>query len=535
MTELLIRTEDIEDDEILDFYVETDRDREIVEKLKSRTPIILVGSRGVGKSFLMKVAQQQLTNNFVGERILPVYLTFRKSSLITDDKAGTFTYWMMSHICTSIIRQLRKHGLLANVSSSINILSGDKFDNQTEPRIEQIQKQYENSWQTPSVVDEGKIPTVEAFKDAIDELCVELDIKRIVLFIDEAAHIFIRQQQMQFFTLFRDLRCPKITCNAAVYPGVTVYGDVFQYSQDANFIHIERDVQSDSYINEMKEMVEKQTGAESDLLTKISRQGEYFADLAYACSGNPRFLLKSLDKLQKFQSQEINQELKEFYKVTLLAEHSSLSEKYPSLRQLIDWGRDFIENNVLPELQRKNNESLKEGKATSCFIWINKDTPAPVRNSIKLLEYTGIVQEHTRGIKATRGEVGVRYMVNLGCLFAMEANPTTTALAIAKNLSSKRMTEYGMNSPAFETIKDCLEVFKDNNVTEALTSQLNKNISVLELTPKMKDKLRSVGLNTIKDVLTAPESKLQEAPYVGQKRSRMMKNRALIPIYEYLI
>ena len=92
-----------------------------------------------------------------------------------------------------------------------------------------------------------------------------------------------------------------------------------------------------------------------------------------------------------------------------------------------------------------------------------------------------------------------------------------------------------MNGPAFEPIKDCLEVFKDNNVTEALTFQLNKNISVLELTPKMKDKLRSVGLNTIKDVLTAPESKLQEAPYVGQKRSRMMKNRALIPIYEYLI
>lgn len=114
MTELLIRTEDIEDDEILDFYVETDRDREIVEKLKSRTPIILVGSRGVGKSFLMKVAQQQLTNNFDRERILPIYLTFRKSSLITDDKAGTFTCWMMSHICTSIIRQLRKHGLLAN-------------------------------------------------------------------------------------------------------------------------------------------------------------------------------------------------------------------------------------------------------------------------------------------------------------------------------------------------------------------------------------------------------------------------------------
>ena len=46
------RTEDFMLNEILESYVETSTDRRIVDKLKSRSPIVLRGSRGVGKSFL---------------------------------------------------------------------------------------------------------------------------------------------------------------------------------------------------------------------------------------------------------------------------------------------------------------------------------------------------------------------------------------------------------------------------------------------------------------------------------------------------
>lgn len=53
----VIRTEEISLDEILDLYVPTEGDASILEKLKSKTPIVLVGSRGMGKSFLFKVSQ----------------------------------------------------------------------------------------------------------------------------------------------------------------------------------------------------------------------------------------------------------------------------------------------------------------------------------------------------------------------------------------------------------------------------------------------------------------------------------------------
>jgi ABC-type phosphate/phosphonate transport system ATPase subunit len=60
MPEFKIRTETIKPSRILDFYVETKYDREIVNKLKSESPIVLVGSRGVGKSFLLRVAEEEL-------------------------------------------------------------------------------------------------------------------------------------------------------------------------------------------------------------------------------------------------------------------------------------------------------------------------------------------------------------------------------------------------------------------------------------------------------------------------------------------
>ena len=84
MAELLFRTEDIPNGEILDLFVETEQDRDVIEKLKSISPTIIVGSRGVGKSFLMKVAEQELNQNFNSDKILPVYLTFTKSSLFTQ-------------------------------------------------------------------------------------------------------------------------------------------------------------------------------------------------------------------------------------------------------------------------------------------------------------------------------------------------------------------------------------------------------------------------------------------------------------------
>lgn len=534
MSDLLFRTEDIPNEDILDLFVETNQDRDVIEKLKSVSPIILVGSRGVGKSFLMKVAEEELNKTFISEKVLPVYLTFNKSSLIHSSDARQFSNWMLSLICSKVIRQLRRKGLLANLPNSINILSGGQYS-EGDLKIEDVAKLYEESWKNPAnEIATSPIPTVDDFKDAIQEICEELGIKRINLLIDEAAHIFRPEQQRQFFTLFRDLRSPYISCNAAVYPGVTSYGDVFQYTQDATFININRDIFSDSYIERMREIVEKQTDADSNLLTEISRNRNNFEILAYAASGNPRFLLKSISRTSKLSSTQLNETIREFYKVELLAEHSNLSEKYPGQTGLIDWGRQFVENIILPEIQKKNIGYLQDDKQTSCFIWVHKDVPQTVKESLRLLEYTGIIQEHGKGIKATNAEIGTRFLINLGCIFSQESSPSSTSLPIARNITSKRMTEFGMNNPYFKDLVDKIPDFKENDMNEILSKELAKPIDVLDLSGWIKDTLKGINILTVKDILTTTEANLKTAYYVGDKRARLVKTAATTSVYEYL-
>lgn len=530
--ELLIRTEDITDDKILDLYVETSQDRAYVTELKKTTPVILVGSRGVGKSFLMKVAYKELFDAFPHDRVMPVYITFTKSSLVSVGGNNEFHGWMMSRICVSIIRQMKKLGLLVP-SRSLDVLSGGQYQEQKKLAIEEIKDAFEESWRKKSNVDITAIPTVDDLKEAIEDFCIENNVNRIVLFIDEAAHVFIRAQQVQFFTMFRDLRCPYISCNAAVYPGVTAFGNVFQTAQDASFLNMNRDVSSSDYVEKMREIVEKQQPS-SKLLDDISRHKEYFSDLAYAASGNPRLLLKTLSKLPAFKTNEINTVIKEFYKADILGDHSMMEEKYPSLRDLIKWGRDFLDNNLLPELQKRNNAGLATGQ-TTCYFWVSNHCPKAVEHALDLLEYTGLIIKDKSAIKSSKREVGSRYMVNIGCLLSLEANPLSTAHDIILCFKVNKFAEFGANSPAFEGIKDSLSVISENEVSDSLQTQLDKSIKVLDISTRMKEKLREIGINTVREVMEATESKLMEAHYVGQVRSRNMKTAAMNSVYEYLI
>jgi hypothetical protein len=535
MSEFFFRTEDIPPDEILQYFVETKRDREIINLLKARNPVVLAGSRGVGKSFLLRVAESELLTAFGAERIFPVYVTFSKSSLIHTTDQLQFQHWMLAKICARLVRALSKAGLLGATPASLSILTGQQGASVAtiDTRIEGIATAFEDSWkQAPGSIDLAGLPTVEAFRDAIEDLCDALKIARLIVLIDEAAHIFLPEQQRQFFTLFRDLRSPYMSCKAAVYPGVTSYGDTFQPMHDATMIAFERDILSAEYVSNMREIVEKQS--ESEIISDIARHGQNFAILAYAASGNPRILLKTLSRAPRVTAQLTNEVIREYYRSDIWSEHSLLPDKYAGHRLLIDWGRKFIETEVLPDLKRKNDAYIQAEKASTCFFWIHRDAPQPVKEALKLLAYTGIVSEHANGIKATRGEVGTRYAVNLGCLFALEATPTTSALPIAQNLTPRRMSEYGANHNAYQSLLAEVPTFTEANVGDILSKQLAKSIDVLDIAYWQRKGLRSLGLTTIGDVLNVSEYKLMEISYVGEKRSRRMRNAAMEAVYEYL-
>lgn len=531
MSEFIFRTEELNDDQISEFFVSSDYEQDIVDKLKAPSPVLLIGSRGVGKSFLFKVSEIQLIREFSEKKILPVSLTFRKASLVKTSTPEQFQYWMLARICSELLRALKKTGKLSPVNNGLSLLAGQTSDDSN--RIDIIVKEFEESWKTPGkLVDIDDIPSLDDFLNAIQDLCEELDIARIVLFIDEAAHVFLPQQQREFFTLFRDLRSPYIKCNAAVYPGVTVYGDTFEPIHDAVKISLIRNVKDPNYVLNMKEMVLKQV-RDSSLAMKLSQNGENFTLLAYAASGNPRYLLNSVAMAEKMDSKAVNNVFREYYRERQWAEHTKLAERFPGYKGFIDWGRDFLETIILPELKTKNDNYLLNGngKGTTLYFWVHNGAPYEVKEALRILEYSGLVYEDASGIRATRSEVGTRYMVNIGCLLAVEATPTSIGLSIIKKSDVRRMSEYGANQPIYNAIQG----YVAQGETDALREQLEKNVDQLDLTDWQKQKMHEISINTIGDLIAASEERLKQAKYIADVRARIIKNAGIAAVCEYLL
>lgn len=531
----VIRTEDLRPEEVLNLFVPTERDLQLISSLKSTSPLVLEGSRGTGKSFLLRVCEQEQLADFDSSRVVPVYVSFVKSSLLSAKNEQQFQHWMLARLASRILRTLYQLGLLVKLTPSAAVLAGGGVGMGGEPtKLEKIADQFEDSFKNPGVVvDDQAVPDVETFKDAVQDLCEELNLRRFNILFDEAAHIFRPEQQRQFFTLFRDLRSPYMTCNAAVYPGVTSYGPSFEAVHDAQIESLNRNILSAGYREQMRDIVLRQS--DSDLQGNIERNGENFDALAHAVSGNPRLLLKTVALSGKIRSSDVQAVLKDFYRNAVWAEHSALAERYPGHKELIDWGRTFVEQHAIPDAIKKNELWKEEGKQErTCYFWVHRDSPEAVKEALRLLAYTGVIVKMDSGVVATRRDVGTRYAINMGCLAAPSSNPIININEIKQGLSLKRFTEYGKNFAPFVEISERIGSMVDADLSEALQKLLNVPVNALDLTDHQIDSLISVGINTVGDALTSTEATFRKANYIGPVRSRKMMNVVTAAVLEFL-
>jgi hypothetical protein len=529
--ELIYRTEDIDPREIRDYFVETEADRRLVDACKTKASVVLQGSRGVGKSFLLRVAEAEMGEEFSAKGVLPVYVIFNRAALLQTQDPDQFQHWMLAKICNRILRAARQRGLISNESTVLrNLISPHPQGSGAEAALGELELRYENSWREPSSTADGERLEPQLLTDALEDLCQSTGLSRVVLLVDEAAHVFIPEQQRQFFTLMRDLRSPYLSVKAAVYPGVTSFGDSFQMTHDATLLSVDRDILDPGYLSAMREIVEKQ---DSSLIESINRYGEAFDALAFAATGNPRILLKTLSSSRPFTATRAQQTIREYFRESIWSEHSSLGEKYEGHRELIDWGRDFVESNVLPQMVERNQRNIYSDQAIA--VWIHRDAPEAVKESLRLLCYSGILREAGTGLRATRSGTGTRYIVNAGCLVAYEgADLIAHATRIRRQASIKRMVEFGARSPLYRTIEGFNLAILENSNGALLEPQLNRSVRELDLTPFLRRKLAELGFETYGQVLRANEGDFQAAYMVGEIRARKIMNAAVAAVLEYI-
>lgn len=535
MKEFYLRTESIKADELLNLFVSSKDDLSIIKALRSSEPCILEGSRGTGKSFLMRVAQQEIDAS--EDNCVPVFLSFNVSSLINTDDTYQFYHWMLAKSLRSLLNALKKKGFAVSTFSA-GLLSRDETDDgeTIERNLEKLVKGFETSYKSGNSVDIESLPDIEEVKEAIQEICVDNGIARVYFFFDEAAHVFRPEQQRQFFSLFKDLRSPYITCNAAIYPGVTYFGDSFEPIHDCLYKVIDRDIRDNGYIQYFKEIVLKQ--ADDALRDAISNNADLFATLAFAGGGNPRMILKTIQDLPKFNSSNVDQMLKDFYRTKIWSEHTSLGEKYKGHKSLIDWGRDFLERTVIPTLQSYNDlRKQKRSDESSIYFWIHKDAPETVKEALRLLTYTGIIRKKDASIRASRSELGARYEVKYGCLLSLFANPHSESKEFYQTLSVKKYIELGKSNPAYSSISELTSAIEDDGkFVTSVQEMMARPISVLSLLSQWQiKKLQQAKIYSVEDLYRKTEADLIEHIYgVGPARARLIKNAVAAELLEYL-
>jgi hypothetical protein len=535
MSNFYLRTESIKQEDILGLSVINENDKDIISALISPEPCLLEGSRGTGKSFLMRVAELKIEKE--RKTCVAVFVSFNISSLINTSDTLQFYHWMLAKTLKALLNTLRKKGLIVSKHSA-SLLSNDESENEDdiERDLKDIVKAFENSYKGGTNITLETLPDIEDVKDAIESICKDNNLERIYFFFDEAAHVFRPEQQRQFFSLYKDLRSPYITCNAAIYPGVTYFGESFEPIHDCIFKKLDRNIKDADYIEYFKNIVLKQ--AETGVKEAINNNITLFITLALSCGGNPRILLKTIQDLQKFNSQSVNQLTKEFYRGQIWAEHTELGEKYKGHKILIDWGRDFLENTVIPAIEKYNSSRKeKDIKESTIYFWIHKDAPETVKESLRLLTYTGVIRKVDSSVRATRAELGNRYEVKYGCIIALQSNPASESESFYNALSLKKFPEFGKNHLAYSSITELTDTVEDeSNFKESLENMLGKPISVLQLlTTWQKEKLNEAGIITLEDLHANTETDLIEKIYnVGPVRARLIKNAANAELLEYL-
>jgi len=566
------RAEDIDRDSLERLFVETgEADKTIINALLAPGAHLLEGSRGTGKTMLLRVAYERMKKRLLDGQssILPVfvrfpnYLSTYNPHTIVSQNFNPFLHWVVAKLIDATEK----------VANESNVISENDAIQRMAVIVPQYLQRLEEHYRDESVADieknasKLKVETreLEIF-GRLDELAENLlEIARqrnatgIAFFLDEAAQSFAEELQPTFFQIMKHLRHEKISVKAAVYPFVTSYGKDFDIGQDAQMLRIDRNYEEDTTDSFYEEFFSKRIG---DELTKKYIDQEMKKFIRIAAGGNPRWIIHILSRLasakKKITSMELIASAKYFSDETLWPFLENLGHRLRSRRKYIDVAISLTQS-FIEDLRFANREIGKSGEQRSLVylaISNSKVVPFRVHQAVQLLLYSGILS--SRGPKRISSrENGQLYLlhpaltIRENALYGKEVN-LSPALVIQAytNPQRERFREYTKNSPRisesatlidsqFESLcincgrsipqdsKFCPYCGTPVAETSPYQELLDLSSENLELSPGIKGRLIESGLfPTVGSVLVASDEELFEVPYIREARARLIRYAA---------
>jgi hypothetical protein len=569
----LARAEDfVTDEQFLDCFAETKRERELIDKLKGPGAHLLEGPRGVGKSSLLKKAELELDAAFPKDKVLSVYVSFKASLLIegaqTSLKTNPFAAWIAAKVLDAFYKKCRKLGLANSETIAEKyreLLSvGPSWD---QSLLERVIADLQALSLTSDATEREKIlerlnssgitsvSNIESVATLLLRLISMLGLARVTFLFDEAAHTFDETQQNTFFEFFKLMHGGPIAVKAATYPGVTSYGKNFEIGQDAIRVVVssvdENLKQSrDALRSHFRALLQKRLP--SGTYREVTRRGEPLDLLITLSHGNPRLFLQTISKW--IASNELSKRSalassNEYISNELTSYHLGLKQRLPRFSAFIDMGMALIKAHLVPELQKKNEGKGLDPKVQTIYFTIDPLVPYEIKRAITLLEYSGFLIPKSV-VKISDRRQAPRYALHLG----VAANDKIFNSAYSRDpdsaidlLSIADYREFYANDARFAGLAEdypqremcpnnhprqtegafcpvCGERFAETNVVKQLLDAPVQNLAISEfLLSTLRDKAKAT---TIRNVMSLTETDLQRYPYIGPVRSRIIVNAA---------
>lgn len=414
---ILDRTESLDESLIIKYFIE--RDNTKILRLQDSEQYLLEGSRGVGKTMLMKASMLKIQNDFGQNSILPVWVSFEESIRverisIVNNSIDPFLQWTMGKIlyeCLNKLIELKPpslNKLNIRLSKIFNVPEPESFEKYASILNEYIgileKGDIENNESLNDYSPSNELSRIldnpQSFKEFLLELIQVYGLKRIIFLFDEAAHVFSYSQQEKFFTFFKTLRNPLIACKAAVYPGITNYGKYFERGQDAKELKVQWSPLDEKDIEYIANILKKRLQAfDLGYWEKLTDNKDILKTLCICSNGNPRFAFHIIDELEnskafkssKITSQILINAIRSVFN-TKWKEFETLKHRLIKYENYISEAEYFIKQNILPNLRLWNDKQRKKANGKlSIGFYITTDAFDKLEKVFSVLAYSNIV------------------------------------------------------------------------------------------------------------------------------------------------
>lgn len=559
------RTEDLDDKQISKLAVIGENEQSFINKLKFSGAHLLSGARGLGKSMLLREAESELDRDFNQDRILGVYVSFKTSTLLEGVKADNkdaFQIWVGAKILQALHEKLINIGVVSDSIESdpfkriFGVKTVYEMKTTIQEKIHLLQSLSKSSNRSESIEQLGddfisKVSDVSYINDIIREIVTEYNLNRIIFLFDEAAHTFIPKQQEIFFEIFKLIHGGQVAVKAAVYPSVTSYGKNFEIGHDAILLTLgafEPGQSGREYSRKIyRELLDKRLPKTGKLRKEIFSKGELLDLCIHLSSGNPRGFLHLFNRVYErgYTDRAILLATQDYVDQELLPYHLGLTKRLPKYAHHVKVGLDLLREYVITEIRLKNNRE-KKTKYQSAFFTLPRELPPNLKIALDLLCYSGILSKQGT-VKIAGRKTGQRYMVHMALLFTEKAFSSSKFSEVVKMLSLTDYREFSATDSNFDKYLEILRSSADEcpNCSAELSadakfcSKCGTKVEETSIIGQLlDDPVRSISISAaiadrvepefpmVGDVVHASRKELMKISYIGNVRSKIIKNAA---------